>query len=160
MIKVSWWMIILRPLLTLTGALLPKSGQDINVKVHMRSNPCNHSVHFERTFYYPKRIIQRSSTWTPYKESQVIEYMKFGFGWKMNYHYENDTVHLYHDSYVWSFRQYMITLPLHLLLGTPYAHEKAIDNNHLHFHLELNHPLFGQLFNFDAQFKLKQDSHE
>ena len=157
-IKVSLWGKVLSPFLKTIGALVPYSENHVNVEVKIESHIDNRSVKFIRTFHYSHYpTCHRSSLWVPLQDNEVIEFMKFGLGWKMKYHYHDSKVRLTHVSYVLKLGRFLINIPLEYILGIPYAYEQSINNEKYFMYLNINHPWFGEVFNYQANFIVSKD---
>ncbi len=161
-IHTSWWMTILSPFLRLSGALVPYAAKDIKVIVDIKSNPENDKLEFKRTFYYQTRKPYTFvSTWVPQGGSKVIEFMRWGLGWEMKCHFQDNRVHLDHEAFVWKMGRLSIPFPIHLMLGTPYAYEEAVDDQNFSMYFEIIHPWFGNVFGYKGDFSIiKKVSHD
>lgn len=156
-IHTSLWMKLLSPIMRLCGALVPYAANDTRVTVSFESQPDSNTLRFNRTFNYNNRAPYTfTSDWSPQQDGNLIEFMRFGLGWKMKCHYQNKKVHLDHVGFIWKIGKYQIPLPLHLILGTPYAYETAIDDTHFAMYFEIIHPLFGNVFGYQGTFALEQ----
>ena len=81
--------------------------------------------------------------------------MRFGLGWKMKCYFQNNKVHLEHVGFICQIGKYQIPLPLHFILGTPYAYKTAIDDTNFAMYFEIIHPLFGNVFGYQGIFTLE-----
>lgn len=155
-IHTSLWMKLLSPALRLCGALVPYAAKNIHVTVKFESQPTSNTLCFNRTFNYNnKPPYTFASDWIPQQDGNLVEFMRFGLGWKMKCHFQNNKVHLDHVGFIWQIGKYQIPLPLHFILGTPYAYETAIDDTHFAMYFEIVHPLFGNVFGYQGTFTLE-----
>jgi hypothetical protein len=143
------------PLFRLFNVLVPYQGKSIPVAVEYVSAPDSASFHLNRTFYFPgKKPYHFNSQMRQIKNSEVVEFMRFGIGWKMNYSYENDKVILKHKNYVLKIGKFLFPLPLNLILGTSYCEEIALSNQEFSMDLKMRHPLFGVMVVYKGKFKI------
>lgn len=153
----SWWITILSPFLRLTGALLPYAGSDIPVQVRFNSRPHDNRIGFNRTFHFPgRKPYHFSSQLAPTQGDEVIEFMRFGLGWRMHLVYADNQVQLQHAGYVWRIAGFDLPIPLGLILGKSHAYEYAINDTQFGMHFAITHPLFGNVFGYEGQFTLTQ----
>jgi len=154
-VHTSFWMTLLSPFLRVFGALVPSAAKNIKVVVNFKSNRKNNSLKFDRKFYYQHRKPYNFvSTWIPQENDEVIEFMRFGLGWRMRCYFQDNRVHLEHVSFVWQMGRVSIPLPMHWLLGIPYAYEEAVDERHFRMHFEMIHPLLGNIFGYSGMFTM------
>ncbi len=141
------------PILRLMHILAPYQGKDIPVKVDFRSRFDSDSTFLDRKFYFPgKQPYEFNSRVQPIKDSEVIEYMSFGIGWKINYFYDREKVIMEHKGYILNLFGYNIPLPLGLLIGRGHTEETVIDENSYRVTMTISHPLFGTLYRYAGDF--------
>ncbi len=156
-IHVSTWIKLLSPFLRLCGALVPYAGKDISVTVCFNSNEQNDHIGFNRTFYYSNEApYQFRSKLVPWGKDRVVEFMRFGLGWRMRYWYDGEKVRLDHDGYIWHYKKITIPLPLSWILGKGYATESPMSDNRFSMYFEIIHPLFGDVFGYQGEFEIDQ----
>lgn len=156
-VHLSTWAKLLSPFLRICGALVPYADRNIPVTVRFNSELHSNAVWFNRTFNFANKSPYRfSSKWMPVKDETVIEFMRFGLGWKMRLHYDGKKVRMDHAGYIWQFGKYAIPLPFEFILGKGYATEEAISDDEFVMYFEILHPVFGKVFGYDGKFKLAQ----
>ncbi len=146
---------LMKPLFRLFGALVPYEGENIPTTVYSKSEKNTKDYILERHFNVPnhKPYIFRSR-FMHIKDSDVIELMKFGIGWRSDYIYDGKRVLLLHKGYYWRICGLLIPIPLTLLLGKGDAWEEAIDDNHFRMYMTITHPLFGKTFEYKGEFEV------
>ena len=138
----------------LTGALVPYSGERVPVTVTFSAQGKN-AFHFIRTFHYPdKGDVQFTSRMEPAGGNEMIEFMKFGIGWRNAYRWDGEKIVLQHRGYVWRIFGATIPIPLHWVLGRGHAEETAIDATRFAMWTHCHHPLFGKSFGYAGQFEV------
>lgn len=146
-IEIAPYMRLLMPFLRLGGALVPYAGKDIAVTVHFRSEQDSEAFCFDREFRFPNRaVFHFRSRMIPNGGNEMIDFMRFGIGWRGGYAYEDGTVHIRHKGYVWQVFGVKIPLPLTWLLGRGNAKEEALDEHSFRMELTMTHPLFGRVY--------------
>jgi len=154
-VHVSKWMRFLSPLLRFCGALVPYKGRNIPVTVCFNSYIDSKDVGFNRTFnFHNRKPFEFRSQLEPMGGDKVIEFMRYGLGWRMRYHYDGKKVKLDDDGYIWRIGKLSIPLPLQLILGRAYAYEKAVSDNEFAMYFEITHPFFGKIFGYEGKFKV------
>jgi hypothetical protein len=150
-----------------TGMLLAHSGDAIPVTVIFRSddksdkNPSRQSksFYFDRTFHFPdKGDITFRSRMEHVKDNILIEFMRFGIGWKLSYQWDGEKVILQHEGYVWQLFGWMIPIPLSLIMGKGYAEEVPLSKDRFSMWTHANHGLFGSTFGYAGEFKVTEVS--
>jgi len=157
-VRYSKILILLLPAFRLLGVLVPYSGENIPVEVHYRSSPDTKAFHFDRVFYFPnKKPYHFRSKMLQMHGNVVIEFMRFGLGWRMKYLYDGKKVILQHYGYRQKIFRWVIPLPLSLLIGKGHAEEYAIDENTFRMKMTIKHRLFGELFTYSGTFTIETD---
>jgi len=154
-VSFGWFIRLLRPVLKITGALVPYEGQDIPVQVRFTSEPSSKAYCLERVFNFQGRTPYRFfSRMIQIKDAEIIEYMSSGIGWRHSYHYEAEKVMLRHKGYVWKVWGRTISLPISWVLGRGYAEEIAISETMFRMKMTITHPLFGQIYEYRGVFEI------
>lgn len=163
-IKVQGWLDItyspiirlLLPLLKLFGALMPYEGKGIPSTIYFHSELESNAFCFDRKIHYEDGKEGRfQSKMYPYKEHQVLEYIRFGVGLKLKYEYDGkDTVSLRHNGYFWKILGFLVPMPFALLFGKAYGEEIATSENEFKMKAGAKHFLFGKMFEYKGHFKL------
>lgn len=152
-VSFSRLMSCMMPLLKLMHILVPYQGKDIPVKVDFRSTTDSDGTFLDRIFYFPdKPPYVFNSCVQPIKDTEVIERMTFGIGWKMDYFYDGEKVTMQHRGYVWKVFGWNIPLPIEFLVGKGHAEETAIDDNSYRVAMTISHKLFGTLYRYAGDF--------
>ena len=152
-VHVSWPM---RMLSRLTGMLVSYSGKNVPVSVVFRSDPAG-GFQLDRTFHFPDQgqfKFLSSMQWVG--QNELIEFMRFGFGWKLAYEWEAGKAVLRHRGYVWRFLGFMIPVPLALVIGRGHAEEEPLTDDRFQMWMYVKHPLFGVTFSYSGTFKITQ----
>lgn len=145
------------PLFWLLRGVPPVNEMNVPVEVIFRSNKNNKEFSFNRTFHFKNRKpYSFRSKMLQTQGSEVIEIMNFGIAWKMNYVWEDGSVRLKHKGYVFNFFGRLVPIPLTLLLGKGNAVETAIDDNNFAMQVDITHPLWGKIYEYKGQFKIKE----
>jgi len=147
----------LLPLLKMFGALMPYEGKGIPATIHFHSEADSNAFCFDRKIHYEDGKEGRfQSKMYPYKERQVLEYIRFGVGLKLKYEYDGqDTVHLKHNGYFWKVFGVLIPMPFGLLFGSAYGQEVAIGEHEFKMKAGAKHFLFGKMFEYKGEFELQ-----
>lgn len=138
----------------LSGALPAHSGENIPVTVVFRSDKTG-AFNFDRVFHFPDKAdieFRSRMEWT--KDNILVEFMRFGVGWKLAYALDGEKVTLCHKGYVWRIFGLMIPLPIELLLGAGYAEETPLSDDTFSMWTHAKHPLFGKTFAYAGNFRV------
>jgi hypothetical protein len=150
---------LLSPLFRIMGALVPYTATDIPVTVKFKSEINSNKLNFNRTFYFSSNKPYTFCSYQLFYENNiVVEFMKFRTGWSSHFIYEGNKVKMFHHRYVIKLFNWLIPLPLHLLMGTCYAEEEALSDTEFRMLLKIKHPLFGELFGYHGQFKIAESA--
>ena len=148
-VKVSKLMRTLSPIFNFFGAKVPKSQKNMSIQVKFKSDVNSNKIRFLCPF--------RSTIRSPYyynKKIGIIEFMKFGLGWKMNYKLDNNATKILHKGYIWRILGINIPMPFQLILGKVYASEKAVSDNEFYMIFAIKHRLFGEVFSYKGSFNV------
>jgi hypothetical protein len=141
----------------LFGMLVPYSGDDIPVKVRFESGPGSAAFRFEREFFYPgKNAVRFSSRMEWLQGNEIVERMRFGFGWRLAYEWDGRRILLSHRGYVWRVLGMDIPIPLEWILGRGYAEEEALSDSEFRMQTCTRHPLFGKTFGYEGRFEIRE----
>ena len=155
-VEFGWLVKLLSPLLRIVGALVPYQGKDIPVTVHFRSEPDSNAYCLDRTFNFPdKKPYIFYSRMVQIKDDVIVEFMKYGIGWKHRFYYNGEKVILEHRGYVWKIFGATIPVPLGLFLGRGYAEEEALNENSFRMEMNITHPLFGKMYEYRGVFEVE-----
>ncbi len=155
----------------LTGMLLPYSGKNIPVTVVFRSDRSSPekiskkisgksaAFYFNRTFHFPDRgDISFRSHMEQIEGNVMVEFMRFGIGWKLAIEWDGEKVILKHRGYVWRVLGRLIPLPLTFLMGAGYAEETPLSEDSFAMWTHVEHTLFGPTFGYAGDFKVTEIS--
>ena len=150
--------ITISPLMSLmaksTGMLLAYSGKNIPVTVVFGSDRSG-AFQFDRTFHFPdKGDVTFRSRMEWIKGNVLVEFMRFGIGWKLAYEWDGSKVILWHKGYVWRILGVMIPVPLALVIGKGHAEEVPISEDTFSMWTHARHPLFGSTFGYAGEFRI------
>lgn len=152
-VSYSRLMACIMPIIRIMRILAPYRGKDIPVKVDFRSTVDSNVTYLDRKFYYPgKQPYEFNSRVQPIKDSEVIEYMSFGIGWKMHYFNDGLKIVMQHKGYVLRLFGYNIPLPLGFLIGKGHTEETVINDNSYCVTMSITHKLFGTLYSYTGDF--------
>ncbi len=147
----TWFAVIMR----LMGQIPVTNEDKVPVTVYFKSDKTTKAFHFIREFRFNKiqPYIFRSSM-LQIQGSDVIEIMRFGLGWKMQYTWDGEKVVLTHRGYVFKLFNRFIPVPLTLFLGSGYAEEHPIDDNTFDMITYITHPWWGKIYQYKGRFKI------
>lgn len=156
-IERSWLARLLSPLLRLCGALVPYSGKDVPVTVCFSSPPGSRAFIFDRVFHFPGHAPCRfHSRMEQIRIDEVVEFMRFGIGWRLRYGWDGQRVRLHHAGYVWRIFGVLIPLPLELLIGKGSAWEEPVDDHTFRMWMGVIHPVWGQTYSYSGTFRVTE----
>jgi len=143
------------PLFWLMGGIPPANERNVPVRVVFQSDRHNKALQFKREFNFRQRKPYRfRSRMIQNKGNEVIELMKYGLGWRMQVIYDDNRVKLLHKGYVLHLFGHFLPLPLTLLLGAGNAEEAAIDENTFAMSVNITHPWWGKIYQYNGQFRI------
>lgn len=151
---------LLSPLLSLCGALVPHEGSGVPVSVRFYSSPDACDFHFDRHFHFPGRAPYRfHSRMERVEGGDMVEFMRFGLGWRMRYGWDGRKIVLAHRGYVWRVFGRLVPLPLEWVLGSGYAEEEPLSDDSFRMWMAVTHPWFGQTYGYGGIFKVLPSAH-
>jgi hypothetical protein len=159
-IRRGWITRLLSPFLTAFGALVPCDGENIPTTVRFYSGPESSAFHFDRVFHFPGRAPFRFlSRLEPVAGAEMIEFMRFGIGWRCRYHIDGvraDRVRviLSHVGYVVKIHRWLIPLPLVWILGKGAAEEEALTEDRFKMWMTITHPIWGEIYRYEGGFQI------
>ena len=143
----------------LTGMLLAYSGKNVPATVMFTSGKDVKSFFFDRTFHFPERgDVKFRSRMEHIKDNVLVEFMKFGIGWKLAYEWDGCKVILVHRGYVWRILGTMIPVPLEWIMGKGHAEETPLSDDSFSMWTHSKHFLFGKPFGYSGEFKVTEVS--
>lgn len=145
------------PLVWLLGIIPPCTENDVPVVVTLSARPDSQVVCFNRLFSFKRRKPHRfRSRMVTGQAGYVIEFMRFGIGWKMHCVWEDDRVKLKHAGYVMNVFGHTVPIPAHLLLGKGYGEEVATGDNTFDLVVQMIHPLWGQFYQYKGRIVIQE----
>lgn len=146
---------LLAPVFWLLGTVPPINEKSVPVTVHFESRPDTKEFCFNRIFHFKgRKPYEFRSRMVQVKDNEVIEVMRFGISWRMNYLWEDDKVILRHKGYALKAFGHFIPLPITFLLGRGDAEEWSVDDNNFDMRATITHPLLGQIYEYKGQFRI------
>ncbi len=146
-----------------SGMLLAYSGKNIPVTVvfrsdnHASASESNTPFYFDRTFHFPDRgDITFRSHMEQIEGNTMVEFMRFGIGWKLAYEWDGEKVILRHKGYVWRLFGKLIPLPLSFVMGKGHAEETPLSDDDFSMWTHAKHSLFGPTFGYAGTFKVTE----
>jgi len=158
-VKLSPLARLLSPFLKIAGALVPYEGENIPVTVRFYSTPGQRDFHFDRSFQLPARSYRFHSRMEPLPGGEMIEFMRFGLGWRFWYGVEGGKVVLKHRGYVSRVFGLLIPLPLEYVMGHGYAEEEATSDTGFRMHFAVTHPWLGYAYGYGGDFTVTEWPH-
>lgn len=156
-IKGSRWMCLIKPFLKMSGALIQQDGDNIPVTVKFKSDFNSSKYWFDREFKFPQPIYFKSYMMN-IKNNIMIEFMRFNIGWRAKFSVDSDSILMSHHGYVFRFFNICIPMPIGLLLGKCNVVERQISEDTFSMEMNLNHFLFGKIYEYKGIFKIAEAS--
>lgn len=145
----------LSPLLWWSGMIPPANARQVPVTVAFISHPRNRAFTFYRTFHFTHRPAYRFVSHMEQLDGNVVvEWMRFGIGWKTAFYWEDGCVKLKHMGYVLRLFGHLMPLPLTALIGAGSAIETPVDDRHFDMQVEISHPWWGKIYAYQGRFTL------
>lgn len=145
----------LSPLMKLLGQIPTYNEGHVPVTVHFQSDQNSKSFHVIRIFNFRKgKPYKFQSRMLQLKNNEVIEMMRFGLGWKMQYSWDGEKVVMAHKGYVLQLFGHFIPLPITTLMGTVYAEERPVNDNTFDMTTQISHPWWGRIYENKGRFEL------
>ena len=146
---------LMTPFFRLAGTLVPYEGDNIPATVAFVSIEDSDVFQFDRTFRFPGRPPYRfHSRMKPVGGNELVEFMRFGLGWRMAYAWTGEKVVLSHKGYVVKIFGLLLPLPLELLMGRGHAEETPLNDNEFSMTMEIVHPLWGKVYGYSGRFRV------
>lgn len=155
-IKSHFLLRIFAPISHMLGGIPITNQKNIDVKVIFKSDPDTAYLHFIREF----KIKQNKSyifhsTMIPTGENHVTEAMKFGLCWRSKFSGQCDKVILAHNGYSLNILGKFFPLPITWLIGHIHAEEIALSDTRFKMFVEINHWLFGKIYEYRGVFEME-----
>ena len=144
----------MRVMSRLSGMLVSKSGAGVPVTVTFTSGHDSCAFSFDRVFHYASGNEHFHSRMEHIGGDELVEFMRFGIGWKMAYGWDGEKVTLSHRGYVWRIFGALIPIPLTLIIGAGEAEERPLSDDEFEMWTHARHPWFGKCFAYSGLFKI------
>jgi len=142
----------------LLGGVPPVTENDVPVTVDFTSDKNSRAFRFHRVFHLKNRKPYHFiSSMVQIKDNEVMEVMKFGICWHMLYLWENEKVILRHKGYALRVFGKFIPLPVTFLFGRVDAEEVPVSDDTFTMRAAINHPLFGEAYEYKGLFRIKHE---
>ena len=140
------------------GALVPYKGRNIPTEVRNWTTTDNGNAMFwHRTLRFPHKP---TAIFTSRMEhvigNEIIEFVRFGMGIKMQMSVENGALCYTSRGYVWKIAGIKIPIPTWLILGNATIIERATSDDTFYIDFNMVHPLFGRTFAYSGTFQISQ----
>ncbi len=146
---------MMAPFFKLAGTLVPYEGDNIPATVKFVTTAGSDAFQLDRTFHFPGKIPYRfHSRMQPVGGNEVVEFMRFGLGWRAAFSWSGDKVILSHKGYVLKIFGCLLPLPLGLLMGAGSAEETPLSDDEFSMKMEIIHPLWGKVYGYSGTFKM------
>ena len=143
------------PVAALVGAMVPYRGHNVPVEVVNYSVPGKPGYFWHRIFYFPvKKPYEFRSRMICTGAGELIEYVRYGLGLRLNVSVRNGGLIEKEVGYVWRIGRHSISVPLHVLLGRSYVEEMPISASEYQMQWVITHPVFGETFAYSGRFSL------
>ena len=115
------------------------------------------SLQLDRVFRFPgRKPVRFRSRMEHIGGNELIEFMRFGIGWKLACHWDGTKVILAHRGYIWRMFGVNFPVPLALAIGRGHAEEVPLTDNDFSMWTHSSHPLFGQVFGYAGSFRIEE----
>ncbi|MGH1377733.1 MAG: DUF4166 domain-containing protein [Alphaproteobacteria bacterium] len=145
----------LSPLMRSLGQIPTFNENNVPVTVRFESDLNSKSFHFNRSFNFSNRKpYVFHSRMIQLKDNEVIEIMRFGLGWKMQYSWDGEKITLSHKGYAIQIFGHIIPLPLTMIMGAGNAVEYPVDDNTFDMEVSITHPWWGNIYGYKGRFEV------
>lgn len=145
----------LSPLMKLLGQIPTFNEDNVPVTVRFESDLNSKAFHFNRSFnFLNRKPYVFHSRMLQIKDNEVVEIMRFGLGWKMQYSWDGEKVILAHKGYVIQLFGHLIPLPLTMLMGAGNAAEYPVDDKTFDMEVSIAHPWWGEMYGYKGRFEV------
>jgi predicted DCC family thiol-disulfide oxidoreductase YuxK len=150
-------LLYLSPLMKLLGQIPIRNEANVPVTVHFQSDVNSRSFYFNRIFNFANsKPYPFQSRMLQIHGDEVIEIMRFGLGWKLQYAWDGEKVILSHKGYALQLFGHLIPLPLTMLMGAGYAEEHPVDDNTFDMQTHITHPWWGKIYEYKGRFEVSE----
>jgi predicted DCC family thiol-disulfide oxidoreductase YuxK len=146
---------LLFPLFKIMKTLIPREDDNVRTTVRFITTEDSDMFQFDRTMRFSDGMSYRfHSRMKPVGGNELVEFMRFGLGWRMAYSWNGEKVILAHRGYVLNLFGLLLPLPLGLLMGKGYAEEIPVNDNEFSMMTEIRHPLWGKVYGYSGTFRI------
>lgn len=139
------------------GTIPPINEKAVAVTVMFESKIDTKEFCLNRVFHFKNREpYEFHSRMVQVNGNEVIETMKFGICWRMQYFWINNKVILKHKGYAIKVLGNIIPLPITWLIGRSDAEEWSINDNIFEMSATITHPWLGKIYQYKGNFKVKE----
>jgi len=138
------------------GALVPYKGTNIPTEVKNWTTTDNLSAMFwHRTLDFPnKPAVVFKSRMEHVQGNEIIEYVRYGMGIRMQMSVEESALIFKSIGYVWKLGGMTIPIPAWAILGNARIIEKAISEDEFFIDFNITHPIFGKTFSYAGTYSI------
>jgi len=145
----------LSPLIRLLRQIPTLNENKVPVTVHFESDLNSRAFHFNRSFKFSdQKPYVFQSRMLQIEGNEVIEIMRFGLGWRMEYSWDGEKVVLEHKGYALQIFGHLMPLPLTMLMGAGNAAEYPVDDNTFDMEVSITHPWWGEIYGYKGRFEV------
>ena len=143
------------PLMRLLGQIPTFNKKTVPVTVRFESDLDSEAFHFNRSFEFPgRKPYVFHSRMFQVEANEVIEIMRFGLAWRMEYSWDGEKVILAHKGYALQMFGHIMPLPLTYLMGAGSAEEWPVDENTFDMKVRITHPWWGEMYGYNGRFQV------
>ena len=138
------------------GALVPYRGKLIATEVRNWTTAENDQAMFwHRTLHFPKKgdVIFRSRM-EHVGNDEIIEFVKFGMGIRMQMSVEDSALVFNSLGYLWQLGSLKLPIPSWLILGDARIVERPVSNQDFYIEFTMDHPILGRTFSYSGKFSI------
>lgn len=146
---------LLAPVLRLLGSAPPFNEKAVPVSVRFESSPDTMEFCFNRVFHFRGKPPYRfRSRMVQVAGGEVVEIMRFGLCWRMDYLWDGKRVILRHKGYALRIFGLLMPLPLTFVLGRCDAEEWAVDDDTFGMRAAITHFRLGKVYEYTGLFRI------
>ena len=149
---------LMRLMAKLSSTFVSRSGLAVPVTVRFRSAKHVVGLVFDRTFRFADGEQRFVSCMEPVGGNELVEFLRFGVGWRVACRWTGQSVVFAHRGYVWRLFGMLVPLPLGLLIGAGDGEETPTSEDGFTLTAYAAHPWFGTTFSYGGPFRLSRGS--
>lgn len=152
-IKIFWRLFVLMK------SIPPFCEKGVPITVNFCSDKQTEKFHFHRVFHFKgQKPYSFRSCMVQIKDNEVMEITGPGMVWRAFYCWEKGKVVMKHSGYAVKILDFLIPLPLHLLIGDGYAEEIPVDDDTFDMRMHLMHPRWGKIYEYKGRFRMVKEA--